>query len=161
MEGFNDPPHSNSRLLSASEELNLARSVAVKAHAGQTDKAGEPYIRHCERVCDAVAGHKAKAVALLHDVLEKGPGWTSARLLECGFSPQVVAAVENLTQRLDETKDALTIRAATHPLSLAVKLADLKDNLAQVEAQGKAAQHTGIDSSSRESRTSRPNTHTR
>lgn len=64
----------------------------MQAHVGQHDKAGEPYIRHCQRVADAVAGDKAKTVAWLHDVLEKGPGWTVERLLGSGFSPEVVAA---------------------------------------------------------------------
>ena len=124
-------------LLSAPEEHAWAREVAVHAHAGQRDKAGEPYIRHCQRVADAVQGDKAKTVAFLHDVLEKSPGWTAERLLDAGFSPEVVAAVESLTRRPGETKDALTIRAAANPLSLEVKRADLDDNLAQLERQGK------------------------
>lgn len=125
-------------LLSAPEEHAWAREVAVHAHAGQRDKAGEPYIRHCQRVADAVQGDKAKTVAFLHDVLEKSPGWTAERLLDSGFSPEVVAAVECLTQRPGETKDALTIRAAANRLTLEVKRADLGDNLAQIEGQGKS-----------------------
>lgn len=125
-------------LLSAHEEHAWAREVAVHAHAGQRDKAGEPYIRHCQRVADAVQGDKAKTVAFLHDVLEKSPGWTAERLLDSGFSPEVVAAVECLTQRPGETKDALTIRAAANRLTLEVKRADLGDNLAQIERQGKS-----------------------
>jgi len=125
-------------LLSASEEHAWAREVAVHAHAGQRDKAGEPYIRHCQRVADAVQGDKAKTVAFLHDVLEKSPGWTAERLLDSGFSPEVVAAVECLTRRPGETKDALTIRAAANLLTHEVKRADLGDNLAQLERQGKS-----------------------
>ncbi|WP_065372955.1 HD domain-containing protein [Ensifer adhaerens] len=125
-------------LLSAPEEHAWAREVAVHAHAGQRDKAGEPYIRHCQRVADAVQGDKAKTVAFLHDVLEKSPGWTAERLLDSGFSPEVVAAVENLTRRPGETKDALTIRAAANLLTREVKRADLGDNLAQLERQGKS-----------------------
>lgn len=125
-------------LLSAPEEHAWAREVAVHAHAGQRDKAGEPYIRHCQRVADAVQGDKTKTVAFLHDVLEKSPGWTAERLLDSGFSPEVVAAVECLTQRPGETKDALTIRAAANLLTREVKRADLGDNLAQLERQGKS-----------------------
>jgi len=125
-------------LLSAPEEHAWAREVAVHAHAGQRDKAGEPYIRHCQRVADAVQGDKTKTVAFLHDVLEKSPGWTAERLLDSGFSPEVVAAVECLTRRPGETKDALTIRAAANLLTREVKRADLGDNLAQLERQGKS-----------------------
>lgn len=123
--------------LSASEQRAWAREVAVHAHAGQRDKAGEPFIRHCQRVADAVDGDEAKTVAFLHDVLEKSPGWTSERLLDCGFSPDIVAAVETLTHRPGETKDALVIRATSHPLAIAVKRADLEDNLAQLERHGR------------------------
>ncbi len=130
-------------LLSASEEHAWAREVAVHAHAGQRDKAGEPYIRHCQRVADAIQGDKAKTVAFLHDVLEKSPGWTAERLLDSGFSPEVVSAVESLTRRPGETKDALTIRATANPLSLEVKRADLNDNLAQLERQGKSGAEYG------------------
>jgi hypothetical protein len=123
--------------LSESEQRVWAKEVALHAHAGQLDKAGEPYIRHCQRVAGAVEGDKAKTVALLHDVVEKAPGWTFERLLDAGFSQDVVAAVESLTHRPGETKDALTIRAAANALGAVVKRADLQDNLAQVEGQGR------------------------
>ena len=122
--------------LSPSEELALAKTIATKAHAG--GKLGEPYIRHWERVSDAVKSDQAKAVALLHEVIEKALGWTPERLRDCGFSPEVVAAVKTLTWRLDETKDACAVRASANPLSLEVKLADLRDNLAQVGEKGKS-----------------------
>ncbi|WP_306299902.1 hypothetical protein [Ensifer adhaerens] len=130
--------------LSESEQRVWAKEVALHAHAGQLDKAGEPYISDCQRVAGAVEGDKAKTVAFLHDVVEKGPGWTFERLLDAGFSQDVVAAVESLTHRPGETKDALTIRAAANALGAAVKRADLQDNLAQVEGQGRdVAQYRG------------------
>lgn len=52
------------------------------------------------------------------------------------FSPDVAAAVESLTHRPGETKDALAIRAAANALGAVVKRADLQDNLTQVERQG-------------------------
>src|SRR4051794_36028950 len=53
---------------------NLAHAVEIaeQAHAGQTDKAGEPYIEHLERVAASVDGLDEKIVAYLHDLLEKG-----------------------------------------------------------------------------------------
>ncbi|WP_246810700.1 HD domain-containing protein [Ensifer sp. ENS09] len=122
--------------LSVTEQRVWAKEVALHAHAGQRDKAGEPYIRHCQRVAEAVEGDKAKTVAFLHDIVEKAPDWTLERLLVSGFSQDVVAAVESLTHRPGETKDALTIRAAANALGAVVKRADLQDNLTQVERQG-------------------------
>lgn len=34
--------------------IEAAKELATRAHAGQVDKAGEPYILHCERVAEAV-----------------------------------------------------------------------------------------------------------
>lgn len=51
-------------------DLNRAIKFATDAHAGQFDKAGEPYIEHCLRVmlnCETI---EEKIVALLHDVIE-------------------------------------------------------------------------------------------
>jgi hypothetical protein len=54
----------------------LAQEIAARAHAGQTDKAGKPYIEHCRRVAERlVADWPAStedeiAAAWLHDVME-------------------------------------------------------------------------------------------
>ncbi|HEV7309360.1 hypothetical protein [Ensifer sp.] len=124
--------------LSSVEECRWAREVAAHAHAGQRDKAGEPYFNHCQRVADAVVGEKAKSVAFLHDVVEQSAGWSENRLREVGFSAEVVTAIELLTLRPGDTKDMLVIRAASNPLSLVVKRADLNDNLAQLKSAGKS-----------------------
>ncbi|WP_141652379.1 HD domain-containing protein [Rhizobium grahamii] len=120
-------------------DLLRAVKIAFKAHMGQTDKGGEPYFLHCKRVADAVSGGE-RAVAYLHDVVEKGPGWTLDRLRDEGFTPAVIEAVDALTRRRDETDDAFVARALKNELARPVKVADLKDNLAQAEK-------TGIDSS--------------
>lgn len=44
--------------------------VAIKAHKGQKDKGGKPYILHPIRVALNVKGKDEKIVALLHDVIE-------------------------------------------------------------------------------------------
>lgn len=51
--------------------VERAKELAHRAHAGQVDKAGRPYIEHVARVAAAVADDPlAEAVAWLHDVLE-------------------------------------------------------------------------------------------
>lgn len=56
----------------------LARTLATEAHAGQTDKAGQPYICHVARVAAAVRGDDdAEVVAWLHDVAEDCPAFAA------------------------------------------------------------------------------------
>lgn len=108
--------------------LARADSIAEEAHAGQVDKAGAPYVTHPRRVAASVAGTTAKVVALLHDVVEDGPGWTLERLKAEGFSDEVVAAVDALTHRDGEDYFDAVRRAGANPIAREVKLADLADN---------------------------------
>lgn len=115
--------------------LYRAARIAEEAHRSQTDKTGRPYIEHCRRVADQVETLDQKIVAYLHDVVEKGEGWTFGRLRTAGFGPPVVAAVDALTRRLDETEYGFLCRAASK-LALPVKRADLNDNLWQAREAG-------------------------
>ncbi|KQV82135.1 HD domain-containing protein [Rhizobium sp. Root1220] len=117
-------------------ELDLARRVSAEAHHGQTDKTGQPYDNHCERVADRVQGTKEKTVAFLHDVVEKCNHWDFDRLRQLGFSNDVVDAVDALTHRQDETDDQFVIRAVENRLACSVKIADLQDNLQQANTVG-------------------------
>ncbi|WP_431323336.1 HD domain-containing protein [Rhizobium sp. YTU87027] len=116
--------------------LLRAIKIAFNAHAGQTDKTGEPYFSHCKRVADAVEGEDARILAYLHDVVEKGPGWTLERLRNEGFSFTLIDAVDALTKRADEDDREFVTRIASNDLACPVKVADLKDNLSQAEKVG-------------------------
>jgi hypothetical protein len=105
--------------------LALARRFHV--HAGMTDKAGEPYIGHVERVAAAVSSDDEKVVAALHDLLEDTP-LTPTDLLAAGVPPRLVAAVEALTRGPGESYEAFVHRAAGNPIARAVKRADVADN---------------------------------
>jgi GTP diphosphokinase / guanosine-3',5'-bis(diphosphate) 3'-diphosphatase len=50
--------------------LERAIEIAARAHAGQTDKAGQPYILHPLRVMLAVNSLPEKMAAVMHDVVE-------------------------------------------------------------------------------------------
>lgn len=50
--------------------LEKALLIATKAHAGQTDKAGVPYVFHPIRVSCKCVTNEEKIVALLHDTIE-------------------------------------------------------------------------------------------
>ncbi|MFB9794979.1 HD domain-containing protein [Shinella granuli] len=116
--------------------LDHAILVAQSAHEGQSDKIGRSYFEHCRRVAAAVADETGKVVAYLHDVVEKGKGWTLDRLREEGFPPDIVGAVDAMTRRADEEWETFVRRAASNPVANPVKRADLEDNLSQVQTIG-------------------------
>ena len=108
--------------------LESAIALAAKAHAGQKDLAGEPYILHPLRVMLKVASEPERIVAILHDVVED-TNHTLDDLRLAGCSPEVVDAVDRLTRREGEDYFDYVARAAEHPLARRVKIADLEDNM--------------------------------
>jgi len=111
--------------------LERALQIAVQAHAGQVDKGGTPYILHPLRLMLRMEGEMDMMVAVLHDVVEDGEGWTLERLEREGIPLAVAEAVGFLTKRPEEEDDyeRFIRRAAKHPLARRVKLADLEDNM--------------------------------
>ena len=107
--------------------LEHAIALAAKAHAGQVDKAGAPYILHPLRMMLRLTTLEERMVAVLHDVVEDC-GISFEQLRAEGFSDEVVAGVDALTRREDETYEAFIERAGQSPLGRRVKLADLEDN---------------------------------
>ncbi|MEG2493770.1 MAG: hypothetical protein RSF94_06620 [Rikenellaceae bacterium] len=109
--------------------LEKAKEIARKAHDGQTDKAGQPYIGHPCRVSQMGKTDAEKIVGMLHDVVEDSE-WTLDMLREEGFSVEVIEALECLTKKSDdEPYDEFIERVSKNFLAVAVKLNDLKDNL--------------------------------
>jgi hypothetical protein len=107
--------------------VEAAIACAARAHAGQKDKAGAPYLFHPLRVMLALETEEERIVALLHDVAEDA-GW--AALEELGELPApIAAALDALTHRAGETYSAYLGRVAAVPLARRVKVADLRDNL--------------------------------
>lgn len=108
--------------------LERAIAIAAQAHAGQVDKAGAPYVLHPLRMMLQLASNDERIVAVLHDVCEDCPGWSFERLRDEGFAPQVIAALDAVTRRDDETYEDFVRRAAADPIGRSVKLVDLRDN---------------------------------
>jgi (p)ppGpp synthase/HD superfamily hydrolase len=104
-----------------------AVAIARRAHDGQVDKAGRPYIEHPLRVMAGVRGEHARMAAVLHDVIEDTP-ITPDDLLACGCPPRVVAAVVAMTKTPGEPLAEYLRTVAADPLALAVKRADIADN---------------------------------
>ena len=107
--------------------LEKALEIAARAHAGQRDKEGLPYILHPLRAMLSVQGGEAQIVAVLHDVIED-TSVTADDLRQAGFSEQVVAAVLCVTHRKDEPYADYVVRCKSDEIARRVKLADLEDN---------------------------------
>jgi len=109
-------------------DLDKALQIACKAHRGQKDRYGRPFILHPLRVmmrCEPVA---EKVVALLHDVVERG-GMSLEGLRSDGFTEAIVGAVEHLTRREGEPYLDYIARARGDSLAREVKRADLQDHI--------------------------------
>lgn len=102
--------------------------IATKAHAGQKDKAGTPYLLHVLRVMLSVEKINEKIVALLHDVVEDSEV-TFEELANEGFPKKILKAVELLTKTEKKTYEDYIQEIKNNDLARAVKLADLKDNM--------------------------------
>ena len=107
--------------------IEKALQIAAKAHEGQKDKEGLPYILHPLRAMMSVTGEEAQIVAVLHDVIED-TSVTADDLRQAGFSEQIVAAVLCVTHRKDEPYADYVVRCKGNEIARQVKLADLKDN---------------------------------
>lgn len=110
--------------------IAVAARLATRAHAGQVDKSGQPYIEHCRRVAETVLSRnlqEAKVVAWLHDILEDTDVTESE--LRSYFNVVVVDAVVALTHPKGERNDIYWERVRNNPLARQVKIADIYDNL--------------------------------
>lgn len=107
--------------------LERAIAIAAAAHAGQVDKADQPYILHPLKVMLRVSSEQERIAAVLHDVVED-TSVSMEQLAEEGFSSAVLAAVEALTKQPGETRIAAAKRAVKNPIARTVKLADNAEN---------------------------------
>ena len=108
--------------------LQRAIEIAVDAHKNQKDKAGMPYILHPFRLMFQMKTDSEKIAAVLHDVVEDSD-WTLEQLKSEGFNGDVIEAVNLLTRDDNDSYDEFVQKIASNPISKAVKIADITDNL--------------------------------
>lgn len=108
-------------------KLSQALLLAVKGHAGQVDKAGEPYILHPLRVMLGCKSEQERIVAVLHDVVEDCE--IPVEQIEKQFGREVAEAVGALSRNNGEAYEAFIERCGQNRLACAVKLGDLADNM--------------------------------
>jgi hypothetical protein len=107
--------------------LERAIAIAAKAHEGQVDKAGAPYVLHPLRMMMRLTTTEERIAAVLHDVVEDC-GISLEALRSEGFSEAVIAAIHSVTRRTDEAYETFILRAASNSIGRRVKLVDLEDN---------------------------------
>ncbi len=108
--------------------LEDAIALAVEVHRGQVDKVGQPYVLHALRVMFRLETELERIVGVLHDVVEDSD-LTFEDLRQMGYSEAIIAALDRVTRRADETYEEFIARSRTDPVSRRVKLADLEDNM--------------------------------
>lgn len=104
-----------------------AQEIATQAHEGQKRSDGKPYITHPTRVAAAVED-RLKPIAWLHDVVED-TRVTLQDLRAIGFPTYILTAVDLLTHRKSEPNLVYWGKIKENPDALAVKLADINDNV--------------------------------
>jgi len=111
--------------------LEDAIALAAHWHRGQRYPSvrGEPFILHPLRVMLQLDSDDARIVAVLHDVLED-TACSVVDLRRAGYLERVIEALDRLTRRDGEAYEPYIERIAEDTLARQVKLADLKDNLA-------------------------------
>lgn len=110
------------------ELTKRAMKICAKAHEGQKDKSGLPYLLHPFIVADHVEGEAETCVALLHDVVED-TDYTLEDLRREGMPEEVVQAVALLTHEPGTPYMSYIALIKKSPLARAVKLQDLTHNM--------------------------------
>lgn len=109
------------------ENLVLAMKLCADAHQGQADKAGNLYILHPLRVAAAGNNLDQVVLGLLHDVVED-TAYTLEDIAAQGFPTELVQALDAISKRPGENREAYLYRVAQNELATAVKYHDFDNN---------------------------------
>ncbi|MEV4870392.1 HD domain-containing protein [Streptomyces syringium] len=109
--------------------VNEVDFLADRAHAGQVDKIGVPYIEHVRTVAAGLApfGDELVMAGLLHDIIED-TDWTAEQLRAAGIPVRVVEIVEAVTNQPGTPYTERIQRIAGDAQATLVKIADNAHN---------------------------------
>ena len=105
-----------------------AIKFAFKAHEGQVDRSGIPYILHPVHVAEKMLTEDTCVAAILHDVLED-TDITEEDLRREGFTGTQIEAVVKMTRKPDEDYKKKKREIKKNPIATEVKKADLMHNM--------------------------------
>ena len=122
-------------------QQHTAREIALRLHADQRDRFGEPILNHLARVAAAVPPD-AERIAWLHDVIERTPV-SDEELHAMGLTSTELEALALLSRTPTESYELYALRiafaaGAAGRLARTVKLADLDDHIAHPSAPADA-----------------------
>ena len=111
-------------------ELQYAILIAVEAHNGQVDKAGQPYILHPLKVMHYTKSDDVKVLctAVLHDAVEDNKNITFQYLRDQKISEVVIEAVRALTKMPGQSYEEYKAAVKANSIARKVKMADLRHN---------------------------------
>ncbi len=120
--------------------LNSALVLAAKAHDGQFDKAGLPYVLHVLQVYRNLESddEELSCIAILHDVIED-TDTSFADLYMAGMSERVVEGVKLLTKMPGQTYEEYVQGVLSSRDAMLVKKADLTHNMDMKRLKGVSA----------------------
>ena len=116
------------------ELTNKALTIAYRAHHGQLDKSGIPYIFHPVHLAEQMKDEISVCVALPHDVLEDTD--VTEKELSSLFPAAVMEPLKLLTHKKGTDYFAYIEKIKRNPVAAAVKLADLEHNMDQSRFAG-------------------------
>ena len=109
------------------DRTKLAMNLAYKAHHGQFDKSGVPYIYHPIFVASCMTDELSVIVALLHDTVED-TSLSFADIRNAGFSDDVIEPLKLLTRDFNMSYMDYIRNLKGNDIARRVKIADLQHN---------------------------------
>ena len=109
------------------ENTKKAMKIAYKAHSGQMDKGGVPYIYHPMHIAERMDDELSTVIALLHDVIED----TYIRyndLKDEQISQEAIEIIKILTRNKDEDYFEYINRVGENSIARKIKIEDLIHN---------------------------------
>lgn len=109
------------------ELTKKALRLCYKAHEGQMDKGGVPYVFHAIHVAEQMQDEYDTCVALLHDVVED-TDYEIEDIVAAGFPDEVIEALRHITKLENQPYEDYIKVVKQNPIAVRVKLADIEHN---------------------------------